>query len=160
MRRLILVSALVFAGCQHAQKAEREDPEAAPRRDAGEQQKKAPEKKQPAPPKEKKPEEIEETKHQVSPGEGRPLLSADAEGLMKPEGPRLIQQALAKKGYLPREYASGELDLETATALRRFQQDERSPRTGYPDRETVRKLGLEVDQVFKSTGARDANPDR
>ena len=78
---------------------------------------------------------------------GRPQLSNSPAGLMRPAGPRLIQQALAKKGYLT-EHESGTLDDETSSALRKFQGDEHLARTGSPDRDTVRRLGLSPDDVF------------
>lgn len=146
MKRLLLASAVVFVGCLHAREVERE--EAPPREEQRAPPRPAP--KKAAPPAAKEPEV----------DDGRPHLSPDAEGLLKPEGPRLIQEALSKRGYLPREHLSGELDVETSNALRRFQADEHAPRTGYPDRETVRKLGLEVEKVFKSTGARSPGSDR
>lgn len=62
---------------------------------------------------------------------------------------RLIQEALAERGYLSKDHQTGELDAETSAALRRFQAAEEVARTGYPDRETVRKLGLSVARVFK-----------
>lgn len=147
MKRLLLVSALAFAGCLHAK--QREDPQPQPGPD--QQPAQAPRANPPQKPteKERPPDEP-----------GRPHLSSEAEGLLTPEGPRLIQEALSKRGYLPREHQSGELDVETSNALRRFQEDEHAPRTGYPDRETVRKLGLEVEKVFKSTGARSPGSDR
>lgn len=155
MKRFILVSALVFVGCQHARREERAEPPQA------EKQKPAPRKtpepdagKGKAADKQEKKTEPEETK------DDRPRLSADAVGLFLPDGPRLIQQALSKRGYFAGEHQTGELDEETAAALRRFQSDEKSPRTGYPDRETVRKLGLDVDQVFKATGDQKSSPGR
>ncbi len=81
---------------------------------------------------------------------GRPELAVSPAGLMKPEGARLIQQALVKRGYLPASHDTNELDKETSGALRKFQGDLDLARTGAPDRETVRKLGLSVDEVFRS----------
>lgn len=82
--------------------------------------------------------------------EGRPELSISPTGLLLPEGPRLIQQALTKRGYLPQDHQTGELDMETSGALRKFQSDEKLAKTGSPDRETVRRLGLSVEKVFRS----------
>lgn len=82
--------------------------------------------------------------------EGRPELAVSPSGLMKPEGARLIQQALAKRGYLPASHDTNALDKETSAALRRFQGDQDLARTGAPDRETVRKLGISLDKVFRS----------
>ena len=149
MKRFIMMAALVFVGCQHAKQAER--PEEA-------KSEQAPQEKKPQAPKRA---ELTPKKTQSAPEESdRPQLSSKAEGLLQPDGPKLIQQALSQKGYLPREHQTNELDAETSTALRRFQSEEHAPRTGYPDRETVRKLGLSVEKVFKSTGARDSSPDQ
>ena len=78
---------------------------------------------------------------------GRPQLSSSPEGLLRPEGPAIIQRALGKAGYLQgRE--TGALDRETETALRRFQEDRQLARTGAPDRDTLRKLGLVPEDVY------------
>jgi hypothetical protein len=60
---------------------------------------------------------------------------------------RRIQEALAKKNLLG-EHRSGDLDDATRRALRRLQHDSDLPETGLPDHETVRKLGLDPDEVF------------
>lgn len=79
---------------------------------------------------------------------GRPQLADSPEGLMRPGGVLLIQQALAKRGYL-HPAPSGALDDLTCAGLRNFQADEKLSRTGAPDRETVHRLKLNEDQVFK-----------
>ncbi len=83
--------------------------------------------------------------------EGRPELSVSPQGLLLPDGPRLIQQALSRQGYLPADHQTGKLDPETSAALRKFQGDQSLAKTGSPDRETVRKLGLSVEKVFRSS---------
>ena len=84
---------------------------------------------------------------------GRPQLSSSPEGLMRPEGPAIIQRALGKAGYLQgRE--TGRFDRETETALRKFQEDRQLARTGAPDRDTLRKLGLVPEDVFLPPPAR------
>ena len=80
--------------------------------------------------------------------------------MMVPDGPRLIQEALAQRGYLGADHKTGKLDPETSAALRKFQSDKEVARTGYPDRETVRKLGLSIAEVFKATGSNAENPER
>jgi hypothetical protein len=67
---------------------------------------------------------------------------------MFPDGPRLIQEGLAQKGYLS-NHRSGSLDDKTRDALQRFQADHGLPRTGAPDRETLRKLGLDPAKIFR-----------
>ncbi len=79
---------------------------------------------------------------------GRPQLANSPEGLMLPGGVLLIQQALTKRGYL-HEADSGALDDETSVGLRNFQSDQKLARTGAPDRETVHRLGVLEDKVFR-----------
>jgi hypothetical protein len=67
---------------------------------------------------------------------------------MLPDGPRLIQEALSRRGYLS-DHRSRTIDERTSDALQRFQRDNKLPSTGEPDRETVRKLGLSTDKVFR-----------
>jgi hypothetical protein len=53
---------------------------------------------------------------------------------------------------------SGQLDDGTRNALRKFQRGQELAETGLPDIETVRKLGLDPDDVFQ-TGSRHAKDD-
>lgn len=86
---------------------------------------------------------------------GRPELAMSPEGLMLEDGPRLIQRALADRGYLAADHQTGTLDAETSAALRKFQADQKLARTGAPDRETVRKLGVALSKVFKKATRED-----
>ncbi|MFL5260842.1 MAG: peptidoglycan-binding domain-containing protein [Anaeromyxobacteraceae bacterium] len=79
---------------------------------------------------------------------GRPTVAASPEGLMNPGAIRRIQAALRTKGYLEAE--SGDLDDPTAAALRRFQADEGIAATGAPDRETLRRLGVDPNEVYRT----------
>ena len=79
---------------------------------------------------------------------GRPQLANSPEGLMLPGGVLLIQQALTKRGYL-HEAESGALDDATSVGLRTFQSDQKLARTGAPDRETLHRLGVSEDKVFR-----------
>ena len=79
---------------------------------------------------------------------GRPQLANSPEGLMLPGGVLLIQQALTKRGYL-HEAESGALDDPTCVGLRTFQSDQKLARTGAPDRETLHRLGVAGDKVFR-----------
>ncbi len=140
-----LIAAVACAGCLHTREVEKGDA-------AGE-----PEKKEEAPAAAAPEAKKEPVKKPSSPAarppveEGRPELSVSPAGLMMPEGPRLIQQALTKKGYLPADHQTGELDIETSGALRKFQGDENLAKTGSPDRETVRRLGLSAEKIFRSS---------
>jgi hypothetical protein len=51
---------------------------------------------------------------------------------------------------LPPRHATGALDRATVEALRKFQADRSLAKTGFPDRETVRQLGLEPKEVLSA----------
>lgn len=59
-----------------------------------------------------------------------------------------MQEALERRGYLGKERRPGELDDPTTTALRKFQRDERLADTGFPDRLTLQKLGLDPEKAY------------
>jgi len=88
---------------------------------------------------------------------GRPELATSPEGLMTPEGPKLIQQALRRRGYLSGD-ESGKFDQATGDALQRFQVDHGLPSTGAPDRVTIGRLGLSADKVFRKPGSGSTEP--
>jgi peptidoglycan hydrolase-like protein with peptidoglycan-binding domain len=80
---------------------------------------------------------------------------ARPEALLRPGAVRQIEQALIKKGYLKVEVEQ-EIDPATQTALMRFQKDAGMAATGFPDALTLKKLGLDPDQVYASpSGARE-----
>jgi peptidoglycan hydrolase-like protein with peptidoglycan-binding domain len=91
----------------------------------------------------------------IPPREGRPAVSASPEGLMNPGSARSIQEALRGKGYL--DDVSGQLDVATSAALRRFQKDQGLAVTGAPDRESLRQLGVDPNSVYR-TGDPSAQP--
>lgn len=80
---------------------------------------------------------------------GRPTIAAEPEGLMNPGALRRIQAALRSKGYL-RE-PSGRMDEATSVGLRRFQRDQDLAATGAPDRETLERLGIDPNSVYRTT---------
>lgn len=82
--------------------------------------------------------------------EGRPELAPSAQGLLKPSAARQIQDALIQRGYMTAP-ASGKLDELTAEALKRLQHDEELAETGAPDQETLRRLGLQPDDLYSTT---------
>ena len=45
----------------------------------------------------------------------------------------------------------GRIDLPTSAAIRRFQEDQGLARTGNPDHETVRRLGIDPDALFRKS---------
>jgi hypothetical protein len=83
---------------------------------------------------------------------GRPPLATGPGGLLLPGGAKQIQHALASRGYLDLNAAKAdEIDEPTSAALRKFQSDQGIARTGNPDHETVRRLGLDADALFRKT---------
>lgn len=83
---------------------------------------------------------------------GRPPLAAGPGGLFVPGGVEKVQNALASKGYLDMSKAKkGEIDADTSAAVRKFQDEQGIARTGNPDHETVRRLGLDADALFRKS---------
>lgn len=89
------------------------------------------------------------TPSRVPPRGGRPAVSASPEELMNPGSARRIQDALRGRGYA-KAGSSGHLDAATAAALRRFQHDQDLAETGAPDRETLRRLGIDPGTVYET----------
>lgn len=88
----------------------------------------------------------------VRPQPGHPSVAPSPGGLMSRGAARRIQDALGQRGYLAKPSGRDELDDATAAALRRFQRDERLPATGAPDRETLRRLGIDPSDVYRDEG--------
>ncbi len=83
---------------------------------------------------------------------GRPPLAASPSALFVPGGVEQVQKALEQRGYLDAAQAkSGDIDAATADAVRKFQADQGIARTGNPDHETMRRLGLDPDQLFRKS---------
>jgi peptidoglycan hydrolase-like protein with peptidoglycan-binding domain len=81
---------------------------------------------------------------------GHPPLAAAPDDLFVPGAVERIQQALAERGYLALQAVQpGRLDRLTGAAVRQFQSDQGLARTGIPDHETVRRLGLDPDALFR-----------
>lgn len=77
-------------------------------------------------------------------------VAASPAGLLKPGAAEKIEEKLVAKGLLERDKRSGKLGGATSTALRRFQRDANIAETGVPDHETIRRLGLSPDDVFRA----------
>jgi hypothetical protein len=82
---------------------------------------------------------------------GVPLTTSRA-GMLKPGAAKLIQSRLAQTGALPEDHVTGQLDGSTRAALAKFQSQHNLPPTGDPDESTIRKLGLNLAEVFVSAG--------
>jgi hypothetical protein len=74
-------------------------------------------------------------------------VARNPETLIVPGQIKRIQEKLHDRGLLKAQ-PSGSLDDATRVALKRLQKNEDLPETGLPDHETVRKLGLDPDDVF------------
>lgn len=83
---------------------------------------------------------------------GLPLTTSPA-ALLKPGALKTIQERLAKDGGLPSDDVTGAPNAATRDAVARFQRRQDLPATGVPDDATLRKLGLNPDDVFKSDRA-------
>lgn len=83
----------------------------------------------------------------VAPEGERPRVPASPEALLAPGAVTDIQQALSDAGHLG-AHRAGELDAATSAAVRRFQEEQGLPATGMPDRETVRRLGLNPEAAY------------
>lgn len=90
---------------------------------------------------------------------GQPPVPAAPQGLLTEDGVEAVRRALVDRGRLSPGDAGAGLDEEAAEALRRFQRDEGLAATGFPDRETLRRLGLEPARVYRTTGG-DAEKQR
>jgi hypothetical protein len=72
-----------------------------------------------------------------------PLAQAP-EGLLAPGAEQKIHEKLSAGGFM-----KDDANASTGTALRRFQAAHDLPSTGVPDHETVRRLGLNPDELFR-----------
>jgi hypothetical protein len=89
----------------------------------------------------------------VPPAPGRPRVPASPEALLAEGAVGKLQDALATRGYLG-PHRRGELDGATSKALRAFQGDEGLAETGFPDRETLSRLGLDPEEMYGRAGDR------
>lgn len=128
---LALLAAVALAACRHTERP------TSPRVEGG------------TPPKAEAPDRPEEKG--VPPEPGRPRVPASPEALLAPGAVKDVQRALADRGFLG-AHSAGELDDATSRALRRFQQSEQLAATGFPDRETLQRLGLDPERAYGREG--------
>ncbi|HEX9050769.1 MAG TPA: peptidoglycan-binding domain-containing protein [Anaeromyxobacter sp.] len=104
----------------------------------------------PAPPQERDAERQGEAPAQkgVPPAGARPRVPASPKALLAEGEIAKLQEALARHGYLAPERRAGALDPPTTAAIRRFQRDEGLAETGFPDRLTLQKLGLDPEEAY------------
>jgi peptidoglycan hydrolase-like protein with peptidoglycan-binding domain len=72
---------------------------------------------------------------------------------MAPGSSDAIAQALRKRGLLPADDSSSQ---GVEKALRAFQQSQGLAATGFPDHETLKKLGIDPKTVDRTTTGQDA----
>ena len=124
----IAILALALAGCAHTKTTEPAEPEAA-----------------------EKPSSTERAprtgKLRVGPTGEQPKttpLAKAPEGLLTPGAEQKIHDKLSAGGFMKED-----ANDSTRVALRRFQAAHDLPSTGVPDHETVRRLGLNPDELFR-----------
>jgi peptidoglycan hydrolase-like protein with peptidoglycan-binding domain len=122
--RLTLLLALALAACTHTRKVGPESP----KEEASKKEEKA-----------EKPQE----------GKDKGATATMPRAMFEPSATKKIQRKLADRGYNVK--VTGTLDDQTRNALIKLQSEKGLPRTGMPDKETLRRLGLEPDEVFKQT---------
>ena len=120
--------ALALVGCAHVKTTEPAEPEAA-----------------------EKPSSTERAprmgKLRVAPTGEQPKttpLAQAPEGLLTPGAEQKIRDKLSAGGFMKED-----ANASTGAALRRFQAAHDLPATGVPDHETVRRLGLNPDDLFR-----------
>lgn len=87
----------------------------------------------------------------VPPEPGRPRVPSSPEALLAPGAVKEVQRALTERGILA-AHREGELDDATSRALRKFQASEQLAETGFPDRETLQKLGVDPEGAYGREG--------
>lgn len=96
-------------------------------------------------------EKRESTRQRAPETESKPgdvPVSTSPAGLLTPGADDKIRDKLVAAGFA----ADGK---STKEALRRFQKANDLPATGVPDHETVKKLGLDPDQIFRAATVKD-----
>jgi hypothetical protein len=78
---------------------------------------------------------------------GHPPLAASPAELLEPAAREKVAKALSDKGFLASYSAH---DGELTAALRKFQESQGLAATGFPDHETVRRLGIDPKEVDTS----------
>lgn len=85
---------------------------------------------------------------------GRPALAHSPKELRHPGGSAKIRDALKKRGYLG-SADPGVSEEALSAAVRSFQADQKIARTGFTDRETLRRLGLNPEEIEKLDAPRN-----
>jgi hypothetical protein len=81
-----------------------------------------------------------------------PVASAP-EALLAPGAEKKIREKLAADGFMGRDAETS--DASMREGIRRFQRAKDLPATGVADQETVKRLGLDPDQIFRRGTVKD-----
>lgn len=93
------------------------------------------------------PETVEAKSTIDSATEGGGLRITSPDGIFRVGAIEKLQRALERGGY--EVTVTGEFDSATEQALLLFQGAKDLPRTGYPDHETIRLLGLDPQDLYQ-----------
>jgi putative peptidoglycan binding protein len=137
VRGAVVAAALAMAACSHTSSVGQPSSNQVPPKDRPAKS-------------EKKDQGQDQSKREI--GTAATPVSSTPAAALEPGQLRRIQHALAGRKLLG-DHQEGSLDDATKRALRRLQHDEDLPETGLPDHETVRKLGLDPDEVFAKRGS-------
>jgi peptidoglycan hydrolase-like protein with peptidoglycan-binding domain len=83
----------------------------------------------------------------IPPEPGRPRVPASPQALFAEGVVAELQRALARRGLLE-ERRDGALDPPTRAAIRRLQREKGLAETGFPDRETLKALGIDPERAY------------
>lgn len=86
--------------------------------------------------------------HATKPPRSPPLAESPSE-LLEPRSQETIARALQSKGVVDRDEVR---DEQLGAAIRKFQKSQGLAATGYPDHETLRRLGVDPKDVQTSLG--------
>jgi peptidoglycan hydrolase-like protein with peptidoglycan-binding domain len=75
---------------------------------------------------------------------GQPPLAASPADLMDPGSQQKVARALKSRGFLERDEVKGE---QLTSAIRKFQKSEDLAETGFPDQETLVRLGIDPKEI-------------
>ena len=89
----------------------------------------------------------EPRKEGVPPRDGRPRVPASPDALLDERAIEQLQRALVDRKLLG-DHQKGRLDTPTSAAVRKFQEQERLADTGFPDRETLHRLGIDPETAY------------
>ena len=94
------------------------------------------------------PQDTGSSGHATKPPRSPPLAESPSE-LLDPRSQETIARALRSKGVIERDDVR---DEQLGAAIRKFQQGQGLAATGYPDHETLRRLGVDPKDVKTSLG--------